>query len=113
MKDIIELPGYLTGFSSRSDGSAGLRFTTQELQPEDFASLQTNNGQFGTIYFRPNDVQDIDIKDEDAEENKKPSKRLRSVIFLLWKQSGSKGDSEAYYREQMDKIIEHIKTKLD
>src|ERR1700749_1397853 len=109
---ILKLPGYLSGFSSRADGSAGLRFTTQELQPDDFAQLQQHNGDFGTIYFRPNEVQEEEIPDEEAEESKKPSQRLRAVLYRLWEQNGKVGTSENYYREQMEKIISHVKTKL-
>lgn len=110
---IIKLPGYLSGFSSRADGSAGLRMTTQELTPKDFADLQEVNGQFGTIYFRPNDLQEEDIPDEDVEESKKPSQRLRAVLYRVWEQNGKIGTSEAHYREQMEKIISHLKSKLD
>lgn len=110
---VIQLPGYLSGFSSRADGSAGLRITTQELTPQDFADLQEVNGQFGTFYFRPNDVQEIDIADEDVEESKKPSQRMRAVLYRLWEQNGKAGTFESYYREQMEKIITHVKGKLD
>lgn len=113
MENILKLPGYLSGFSSRADGSAGLRFTTQELGPEDFAALQAHNGDFGTIYFRPNDVQDIEISNEDVEEDKTPSKRLRNVLYRLWEQGGKTGTFDSYYREQMEKVIVHVKSKLD
>ena len=36
---MLKIPSYLTGFSSRSDGSAGIRFTTQELTTEDFVAM--------------------------------------------------------------------------
>lgn len=113
MEDIIVLPAYLSGFSSRTDGSAGIRLTTQELQPEDFAALQSHNGDFGTFYFRPNGVQEVEIKQEDIDESKTPSKRLRAVLYRLWEQNGKPGTFENYYREQMEKVIGHVKTKLD
>lgn len=110
---MIKLPAYLSGFSSRTDGSAGIRLTTQELPPEAFSELQGHLNQFGWFMFSENHVQDEEIPDEDAEENKKPSKRLRAVLYRLWEQNGKQGTFETYYREQMDKVIEYIKGKLD
>lgn len=110
----IKLPSYLTGFSSRSDGSAGVRFATQELTAEDWNLLQNNLNQFGWLVFEANEHQPTDIPKEQAEENSKtPSKRLRSVIFLNWKQEGEKLDFESYYRYKMEQIIDHLKSKLD
>ena len=104
----------MTGFSSRSDGSAGIRFCSQELSAADFATLKENLNEYGWLVFRPNEFQDKDIPQEDAEDPEKtPSKRLRAVLFVLWQQTGKKGRFEAYYHEQMEKIIEHIKSKLD
>lgn len=110
---LLKLPGYLSGFSSRADGSAGIRLTTQELQPQDFAQLQELNGQFGWFTFRANDVQEEEIPTEDAEENKKPSQRQRAILYRIWEQSGKQGTFESYYREQMDKIAVWLKSKLD
>jgi len=111
---MIKLPSYLTRFSSRSDGSAGISFTTQELSNEEFGALKDNLNKFGWLIFKEGDVQDKDIPVENPEDkDKTPSKRLRAVLFVLWKQTGQSGDFEIYYREQVEKIIEHIKTKLD
>lgn len=111
---MIKLPSYLTGFSSKSDGSAGIRFSTQELSADDFSELKKNLNEYGWLVFRPNDFKEEDIPTEDAEDTEKtPSKRLRAVLFVLWKQNGGKGDFENFYREQVEKVIEHIKTKLD
>ena len=64
--------------------------------------------------FRPNQFSVDDLPKEAAEDkNKTPSKRLRAVLFVLWKQRGEHGDFEVWYREQIEKIIINIKTKLD
>lgn len=111
---MIKLPAYLTGFSSKSDGSAGIRFSTQELSAEDFSELSQDLNKFGYLIFKENEVKLEDIPKEDAEDtNRTPSKRLRSVLFVLWKQEGSKGEFESFYREKVEKLIEMIKTKLD
>lgn len=110
---MIRLPAYLTGFSSRADRSAGIRFTTQELAPEDFVKLQELNGAFGQIVFRENELQDEDIPQEDVEESKTPSQRLRGVLYRLWEQEGKKGTFNEFYRARMEKLIDWHKAKLD
>ena len=110
----MKLQAYLTGFSSRADRSAGIRFATQELSGEEMAKLQDLNGSFGWLLFQENKFTDEDLPQEQAEDkNKTPSKRLRSVLFVLWKQLGEHGDFEQFYREKMEKLIDIIKGKLD
>ena len=111
---MIKLPAYLTGFSSRADGSAGIRFATQELTSDDWVELQQNLNQFGWLVFSANEAQPTDIPKEEAEDKAKtPSKRLRATLFVLWKQKGEPQDFESFYRVQVEKVIEAIKSKLD
>lgn len=111
---MIKLPAYLTGFSSKSDGSASLRFTTQELTAEDFSELKQNLNNYGFLLFKENEVKVEDIPKEDAEDrNKTPSKRLRATLFVFWKQQDKKQDFEVYYRECMERFINQVKSKLD
>ena len=112
---MIKLPAYFTGFSSKSDGSAGLRFATQEISSETFAELKNNLNTFGWLLFKENDFTIDDIPEEDADENiKSPSKRLRAVIYVLAQQEKiPKAQFESYYREKMDKLINWVKGKLD
>jgi hypothetical protein len=55
---------------------------------------------------------------------KTPSQRLRSVMYILWEQNAPKqlnpdtGDLEnvefdLFYKRELNKIIDHYKTKLD
>lgn len=112
---MIKLPCYLTGFSSKSDGSASLRFNTQELTAEDFGELKTDLNEFGALLFRPNVTQIEDVPTEDVEDkNKTPSKRLRACLYVLHTQQGGKPETfEQFYRERMEQIIGMIKAKLD
>lgn len=113
---MIRLPAYFLGFNSKSDGSAGLRFGTQELSADDFAELKRHQNDFGWLLFKPGEEVSInDLPEEELVEDKEksPSKRLRASIFVLWKQQGEKGDFESYYRLCMKRFIEQVKTKLD
>lgn len=113
-KSTIQVPAVFTGFSSRSDGGASLRFATQELNEVDFSALKKMHNSFGYILFAANQFTDADIPKEDAsDETKSPAKRLRAALFVMWKQHGGKGDFEVFYREQMERAIERVKRLLD
>ncbi len=111
---MIQLPCYLTGFSSKSDGSASLRFSTQELTAEDFGELQRNLNGYGFLLFKENEISLEDIPNEDIEDTSKtPSKRLRASLYVLWKQRGSSVPFETYYRDMVEKFIDKVKSQLD
>jgi hypothetical protein len=111
---MIKLPVYFTRFGSKTDGSASLGFATQELGANDFALLKEHLNEYGWLVFRPNEFKSDDIPKEDAEDPEKtPSKRLRATLYRLWEQNGKQGDSEVYYRTQMEKVINHLKEKLN
>lgn len=114
---MIQLPAYFTGFSSKSDGSASLRFSSQELSPNDFAELKKHHNAFGWLLFKNSEIQKSDVPEEDAIEeedaDKTPSKRLRAVLFRLWHQRKVEEPFDVWYRKQMEVIIDKVKEKLD
>lgn len=109
----MKFPAHFTGFGSKADGSAGIRFSTQELTSDEFAELKQNLNSFGWLVFAPQDSE-VEVPTEAvSDETKKPSQRLRAVFFLLWKKKGEIGDFDSFYRGQMELIIDRLKTKLD
>ncbi len=114
MDKTFQVPATLDRFSSKADGSAGISFSTNELSDTDFLELKRRQGKFGYLCFKENTFSSADLPKEDADEGQKtPSKRLRSVLFILWQQEGKKGEFEVFYRENMNKAIENIKARLD
>ena len=110
----IQIAGYLTGMALASDGGANLRFATQELNQEEFLKIQQYHKSYGWIMFKPNQFDEDDLPKEHAEDDgKSPSKRLRSVMYVLWQHKGNQGDFESYYRKNMEMIINQIKGKLE
>jgi len=108
----MKFPAHFTGFGSKADGSAGLRFATQELTSDEFGELKRALNSFGWLVFAPQD-EAVDVPTESiSDETKKPSVRLRAVLYLLWKQNGEQGDFDAYYRGRIELIINQIKDKL-
>lgn len=109
----MKFPAHFTGFGSKADGSSGLRFSTQELTSDEFAILKQNLSSFGWLVFAPGE-ETIDVPTESiSDDTKKPSTRLRAVLYLLWKKKGEEGDFDSWYRGQMELIIERIKSRLD
>lgn len=110
---MMKIPATFDGYSSRADGSMGLRFTTQEASPADLGELHSHVRLFGFLLFSENDIQSGDVPKEQATDNKTPSKRLRDVLFVLYTQEGSKGEFETYYRTKMETLITFVKGKLE
>lgn len=109
----IRTQSILTGITAKVDGSLSLRFTTPELTSREKAAVMDLQNVNNTLTIRPNDSAKAEVAEVKAElGSKTPSQRLRSVIFVLWKQQGH-DDFEIYYRNIMEKIIDQIKNKLD
>ena len=107
----MKLPAYFTGFSSKSDGSASLRFATQELTAQDFAGFKGEHNAFGWLIFSPNEGEQI--PDESAEEEGiTPSERLRRVMYVYFRENVKEGDFDTWRRQKMEAIIDKFKEGL-
>lgn len=106
----MKLPAYFTGFASKSDGSASLRFNTQELSSEDFAELKKEHNAFGWLVFGP---QASDIPTEPIEEEGiSASERLRRRMFVFWKEKVGEGDFETWRKQQLETVGQKYLDKL-
>ena len=115
---MIKLAGYFTGFSSKSDGSASLRFNTQEIAPDEFSEFKRNLNSFGWILFKENAIDTKDIPKENAvEDGLTKSERLRNVLFVWWKELVREAktdlDFETFRNKQMENFIDAVKQKLE
>jgi hypothetical protein len=109
---MMKLPATFDGYSSRSDASLGLRFSTQEMA--DTSIIHAHVRQFGWLLFSENEIQSGDIPKERPTDNKTPSKRLRDVLYVLHvQQKGTKETFEPFYQDHMEKLITFIKGKLE
>jgi len=110
----IQVPAILTSISHTKDGGLRLGFTTQEIPPAEKLLISQFFQSFGYLLFKENQFQETDIPKEEAEEGQKsPSKRQRAVLFIKWKQESKEPDFEIYYRRQIEKYIDLVKSKLD
>lgn len=112
------LPAQITQIKTMSK-FVRLTVDTQEtLTPEqksELFDLYESVGYFfflkqATVTIKTDELPEIHL-DQDAGE-KSPSQRLRAVLFIYWKQKGSKDDFELFYRRWMERCIDQIKQQL-
>ena len=120
MSKHILLPVVFGTVSNKLDKSASFRISTQELSPEQLAVLFSFTNSVGFIYFSESPISQadrdmIDGADVDFEDvGKSPSKRLRSVLWVLFgKKSENFTEFRDYYRAKMEKLINHFKDKIE
>ena len=115
-KHIVTFAVTLDGSTRRADRSVSMRFTTtQELSNIDFAVLDQLHQSSGWLLFKPNEFDPSDVPDEDAPaDGKRPSQRLRSVLFIWWKQHTDQSEPfQQFYERWYEKKITQVKDELD
>ena len=111
---VIRLPVITKPPSLRVDGSALIKFETRELTNDEVGALRDHTNMEGWLIFSPNPLQDSDIPRDPAKTDMKtPSSRLRSVLFIWYRQLGSPGEFQHFYETKMNDEIEKIKERLD
>lgn len=117
---MIIVAGYLNGIKTLMDGSVKIDLTTQEITPQLAGELFAARGKFLKVALSDNNIipeaeELIDKTEVEAPKKKGKTKGqvLRSVLYILWKQQGEQGESEAFYEAKMDHIIQHFKDKLE
>jgi len=117
---MVIIPGLIEGIATRKDRTLSIRIGTQELSPAQSMDVFSLNQSFCFVAFKINDFKttEKDILENvntDFEDSKKTdSQRLRSVLYVLF-QKNNQGftDFKSFYAHEMNRIIEHYKTKLD
>lgn len=117
---MLTIPGFFESYRSLKDKTLKLVFETQEPTPDQIASIQAALMKSGFMAFHSDpftnkqldELKSIQVEFDDP--TKTPSKRLRAVLFLNWKQK-NEGYSQFhdYYIVHMERIIDHFKEKLD
>lgn len=110
----LKMNTIITGIRARVDGSLGLTLETPELNKEEkVAVMELQNVNCLTL-FHPIDGEGKEIKEVKGELSKKSqSSRIRSTLFILWKQRGEQEPFETFYFTQTEKIIDRIKSLLE
>jgi hypothetical protein len=102
-----------------ADGILRLQFDCQEMNPEKMAALLNMHRHVGYLSFKGEAFvkQEIDflksLKVDAIEGIKTPSQKLRAVLYLVYNNEPEGFTSfETYYAHQMERIINHYKSKL-
>ena len=102
----------------RKDKSVSLTFITQlEQSSEEFMKIDSLLGDSGVMHFKSSgnltteEVKALDSVEIEVE-GKTKSQRLRNVLYVLNKQENN-GDFKNFYADEMERIIEHYKGKLN
>lgn len=104
--------------STLVDGSLTITLETPELNNEEAARLLGLRKVQGVAYISPKPINSamtdtIDGMTPEITGGKSPSKRLRDVLFVWWRQDQQGYDDfELFYLRQMDLITQGIKEKL-
>jgi hypothetical protein len=103
-----------SGFSSRVDGSLGFRGNTPELTVPEKVAMMGLQGLLCEMLVFAKEQKEAELIEVHKEmEQKTASQRMRSVIFLIWKQGAEKQMSfEQFYSQTMEGLISWLKKKL-
>ncbi len=115
---IFQVAAQVESIRTLKDKSLKIVIETQELNPEEKTLLFELGDKAIWIAMKETPVKfdELDIKEPEVEfkNDSSPSKRLRSVLFVYYKQnySGQKTFDE-FYRDTIDKLCDLYKSKLD
>lgn len=114
MDNTIKVPAQLSRISRRADKSVNLSFITSlEISPEQMMVMDTFHQSEGWLVFKENEVKEIEIPKEDADlSNKTQSQRLRDTLYRVHESTKTNLKWEEFYKLEMDRIIEHYKSKI-
>lgn len=114
---LISVPAQVMNMNPRADRSWKLVFETRELSGDEVKILADNYQGEGWLLFKPNadsgiGLDEIPATDADAG-IESPSVKLRKRLFVLWRQTGSKGSFDNFYLTCMGRFMEFIESKLE
>tara|TARA_R110000824_G_scaffold14378_15_gene61269 strand:+ start:3061 stop:3450 length:390 start_codon:yes stop_codon:yes gene_type:complete len=129
MKNSVVFEGGIDKVSTLADGSLRVYVGTPELSNETMVSVFSLIKKPGFVLISANAINQDQIDAvEKATTNaefseKTPSQRMRGVLYRIWEKTQPKTmngdgvmeyvDFDLFYKRQMNKIIDHFKTKLD
>ena len=115
----ILFPAIVESIRTRKDNTVSIVLATQELSSQRMGELFGLMNKLTACYISPkesvtNDERDKVDKIDPILGGKSPSQRLRNTLFVLYEQDAKGFDSfDSFYKNRMEAIIEHYKSKLD
>lgn len=115
-KQIFQVPSTITKITTTMDKCLKLSVETQELSEQENAKVFSLFGKTGWFVFKdqPIKADELDLPEvKVAKGEKSDAQRLHGVLYVYWQQLGKPGTSEELYHQEMAKIINHYKSKLN
>jgi len=116
MAKTFQVSAIVSRVSSMKDGGLSVGFVTKELSKDDKVTIMEFHNTSGWLLFREDEFKDEEVPSADTPDifGESPSRRLRNVLFVWWKQLPEpKTDFDIFYKHQMEQRINQIKTKLE
>lgn len=112
--DAIDLHNCEIGtISSMKDGSVKFSVYTAELRPSERGLIMEYHGKACRVAVFPHEGEPPDTVQVDTERgSKSPSQRLHAILYVLFQHEKPLGDFDTFYKRQVEKYIDLIKTKL-
>lgn len=103
----------IEGIRAKKDRSLGLSISTPELNIQEKAIFFELQGLNIDLKITPREeVVEEQIIEKDLNQ-KSQSQRIRAILFLLFKQNNEGLDFDIYYKQKTERIIEHLKSKIE
>jgi hypothetical protein len=114
----ILLPAYVENISTRKDKSVKIVLSTQELTPAQAGEIFNLMNSLVIAYLSVKDINSDELDQVDKIDpelgGKTQGQRIRNTLYVLYEKNneGFK-DFNSFYKNKTEKIIEHLKTKID
>lgn len=126
-KKTVAFAGILDSAHKKKDRSMKFTFSTDmELTGEELATGMEMVGDQAHFLIKPyenetffteTEINKLDLPPLHVDvDEKTPSQRLRNVLYVLWEQTEKHKEngrtSDQFYRDQMERLVDYIKSKL-
>lgn len=110
----IKTNAIITSMASRKDRSVRLSVETPELTDNEFAVFRSYQGINTIMTIEPLDYPADEMMEVVNDlDNKTPSQRMRSVLYVIYKSKPRNEPFPYYYQAVMDKLIDKLKEEIE
>lgn len=113
----IAVPSYITRLATTADKGIRVTIETQEISPDEQSALFALKDEFGWFVFVPQATKPEEVETPPElpteKDEKTPSQRLRSRLFVYYKEKNNTADGfQIWYNNELDRIGNHYLDKL-
>jgi len=109
----IKCPIVINSIRSRKDRSVSFSAETPELTNDERNVFFDLQGVNANMLLEPEEGNKEVLNVDTDLDNKSQSQRIRSTLFVYWKQHGEIGEFKDFYYKATEKYINEIKSKLE